>query len=201
MKKVLIVGKNSFYYSEVSKLLKNNFLIYEISHLDINTNLFPEIKKWDIILIFCRVKKSIFFNRLFFNYSSELFILLSSRILDLPNTYRFYSYYKEKLQVENWFKSYCKNSLIIRSGTLEGGCPVYSKKNQFIECVTNSYNDTISLDLFSKHLILPNFLYRKLFSIKYIYILLRPFDIFYKYRPNFIYGYVYAISKHLIIKN
>ena len=69
MKKVLIVGKNSFYYSEVSKLLKNNFLIYEISHLDINTNLFPEIKKWDIILIFCRVKKSIFFNRLFFNYS------------------------------------------------------------------------------------------------------------------------------------
>ena len=197
-KKLLVVGKNSFYYSVLKPELKKTFLLYEISHKNILYNHFQEIQIWDKIIIFCRVRNPIFFEDLFKNYKSKSFILLSSRVLDLPIYFKYYNYYDEKFKVEKWFfDQKIKDLMVIRSGTIEGSAPIYSKKIDFLNALNFLKSKLVKLPLYSKEHSEPNKFYKLIFAYKYGYLMLRPIDLYYKLKSNYIYGYVFAIKKFL----
>ena len=196
MKKILVVGKNSFYYSKVKNELSNYYNISEISHNQITSNVYPSVKNWDLILIFCRVRDFNFFKTLSLNYIADSFCLVSSRVLDLSLDYRFYSYHSEKLIVEKWFNK-LPNSYVVRSGTIEGGSPIFSTIKDFVYNVINPKGKLVTLPLYYESYKTPNIFYKILFSMSYGYLFLRPFDLFYRMKENYVYGYVYAISKQL----
>ena len=201
MKKILIIGKNSYYYSKVRKDLAKIFFLTEISHKDVISNNIKEKENWHKVIIFSRSKNINFFEKIFENYSSNEYILLSSIILELPNNFKYYSYYNEKLRCEKWFFECAPNSSIcsvIRSGTIQGSNPIYSTVKNFIDSIIKKSSRIRVLNVDQIPHKEPNFLYKFIFSFNYGYILLRPIDYIYKIQQNYIYGYVYAIKKFIV---
>jgi hypothetical protein len=120
MKNVLVIGKNSYFYKQVKHELSFHLILVEISHTEVH--LFSKLKDihWDYVLIFARVQDVNFLSRINNGINSRKFVLISSIILNLPEKFRYYSYYREKHIVEKWFVSiFESNFVIIRSGTIE----------------------------------------------------------------------------------
>jgi hypothetical protein len=198
MNNILIIGKNSHYYNQIKVDLKKYFKIVEISHNELSNNTTIRHFEWDCILIFARVENINFFNVLKNNFVSKKFVLISSIILDLPEDYKYYSYYNEKFNVEKWFTSFFNtNNLIIRSGTIENDSVlIFSKKIDFINIIRkiDYFNNIYSLPLYKKNYKIPHLFYRIIFHLPYGYIFTRPLDIIYKYSKGYVYGYIYAID-------
>ena len=206
MKKILIIGKNSFYFSQVKNLLSEYYILHEISHSDFDNKELKDIEFYCII-IFSRVRNQQYFHSIKKNFISKNIILISSIILDLPPSFRLYNYYREKANVEKWFiESYSTdiNLLIIRSGTIENSDAfIFSKVQDFIQLVhyIHQYKNLISLPVYKNFYKNPNFFYRFVFKLPFGYLFLRPFDILLRFKSGTLYGYVYAISKYLSVKD
>jgi hypothetical protein len=206
MKKILIIGKNSFYFTQVKNQLIKNYILYEISHNDFN-NKDLKVLEFYCIIIFSRARNQQYFLSINKNFFSNNIILVSSIILDLPSTFCLYSYYREKANAEKWFiDSFSKHSnlLIIRSGTIENpDALIYSNVQDFIQIVNtiSEHKNFISLPLYKKYCKKPNIIYRTIFQLPFGFLFLRPFDILLRMKVGTLYGYVYAISKYLTIKD
>jgi hypothetical protein len=209
MKRLTIIGKNSQYYNRIKIVLKQFYHVIEYSHRDILNSDIDIIT--DSILLICRIQEPEFLDILNEKIKTNTKILLiSSVILDLPKQYFLYNYYREKKNIETHFinKLYNTNSkYIIRSGNITKDDFIFSYVDDVIFLI-NYYLDTsnakIPNQIMSTNIFIKDFyefkptFYHILFNIKYAYIFLRPLDIFYKYRHNFLYGYSYALYKHVI---
>lgn len=198
---VLIIGKNSKFYRSIKKVLTIYYNVKESSHKELQYNIFNEYIP-DIIILTCRIKDPKFIQVLskIAPISSKL-ILISSVILDLPSTFRGYSYYREKSIVEKWFLEYLpqhKIKFIIRSGDITTKYKkIYSTPSDLVGQIKNLkepgviYSAPIKI---GSEIALPPTFYQKIFKLRYGYMLVRPYDIFLKKRcPGKLYGYTYAL--------
>lgn len=198
--KLLVIGKNSRVFARFSSEINDAFYVTAISHRDIQ--FLGETETFDIVWVLSTSRDIKACDEMFVaignkNLTGKV-VLMSSAVAALPTQYEFYSYVRNKKEIERRFLHILRGGVIVRSGTIveKEPHPVGTHISNLLEklCQLASHElPIVSVAFTNSSNWEPSKIYKVLFSMGFLSIC-RIFDLWYSLTGKLNYGYTYALS-------